>query len=150
MARNTTCCTWLAHDCARATWAYVLETVHGAIAPLNAIIIIIIIAVILLSLLLLLLLLLLSSSSSSSSSSSLSSPLLSLLRERERERERERWASLMNRKIPFVPLRADYTGSSCNVIQDTCRYSPCDNGGTCVPLSLGYNCQCKGGYPSLV
>ena len=46
------CCTWFAHGCARATCAYVLETVCGAvtrlcekswIAPLNAVITIVII-----------------------------------------------------------------------------------------------------------
>ena len=47
------CCTWLAHGCARATWAYVLETVRGAVrrlskisVPFNAIIIIIIVVVV--------------------------------------------------------------------------------------------------------
>ena len=48
------CCTWLAHDCPRATWTYVLEIVCGAArrlsefqtAPLNVIIIIIIIIIV--------------------------------------------------------------------------------------------------------
>ena len=31
------CCTWSAHDCAWATWAYVLETVHGAVKRLSKI-----------------------------------------------------------------------------------------------------------------
>ena len=29
--KRSMCCTWFAHDCARATWAYVLETVRGSV-----------------------------------------------------------------------------------------------------------------------
>ena len=52
--KRSMCCTWFAHKCTWATWAYVLETVRGAvrrllkksqIVPLNAIIIIIIITI---------------------------------------------------------------------------------------------------------
>ena len=32
--KRSTCCTWFAHNCARATWAYVLETVRGAVRRL--------------------------------------------------------------------------------------------------------------------
>ena len=60
------CCTWSAHNCAQATWAYMLETVPRAVrrflksqfVPLNVIIIDIIIVVIWMWLLLILLLLL--------------------------------------------------------------------------------------------
>ena len=31
------CCMWFAHDCAHATWAYVLETVRGAVRRLQKI-----------------------------------------------------------------------------------------------------------------
>ena len=31
------CCTWFAHDCTWATWAYVLETVHSAVRRLSKI-----------------------------------------------------------------------------------------------------------------
>ena len=40
--KRSMCCMWFAHNRARATWAYVLETVRGAV-PLNAIIILIIV-----------------------------------------------------------------------------------------------------------
>ena len=51
------CCTWFAHDCALSTWAYVLETVRGAVSrlwqswvvPFNAIIIIFIIIIIIIT-----------------------------------------------------------------------------------------------------
>ena len=29
--KRSMCCTWFAHDCAKATWAYVLEMVRGAV-----------------------------------------------------------------------------------------------------------------------
>ena len=32
--KRSMCCTWFAHDCARATWAYGLETVRGAVRRL--------------------------------------------------------------------------------------------------------------------
>ena len=32
--KRSMCCTWFAHDCARATWAYALETVRGAVRRL--------------------------------------------------------------------------------------------------------------------
>ena len=32
--KRSMCCTWFAHDCTRATWAYVLETVRGAVRRL--------------------------------------------------------------------------------------------------------------------
>ena len=33
--KRSVCCTWFAHDCARATWAYVLETVRDAVRRLQ-------------------------------------------------------------------------------------------------------------------
>ena len=35
--KRSICCTWFAHDCALATWAYVLETVRSAVRRLSKI-----------------------------------------------------------------------------------------------------------------
>ena len=32
--KRSMCCTWFAHDCTRATWGYVLETVRGIVRRL--------------------------------------------------------------------------------------------------------------------
>ena len=33
--KRSMCCTWFSHECAQSTWAYVLETVHGAVRRLQ-------------------------------------------------------------------------------------------------------------------
>ena len=35
--KRSMCCTWFAHDCAQSTWAFVLETVCGAVRRLSKI-----------------------------------------------------------------------------------------------------------------
>ncbi|KAK7111927.1 uncharacterized protein [Littorina saxatilis] len=44
------------------------------------------------------------------------------------------------------PCPTSYTGSSCNLIEDSCSNSPCQNGGTCMLNNLGHTCHCAEGF----
>lgn len=46
----------------------------------------------------------------------------------------------------FCLCRTGYRGSKCEFLVDTCRPSPCLNGGKCIPLKPGYKCACVNGY----
>ena len=44
----------------------------------------------------------------------------------------------------WLSFSPDYTGGSCSLIKDSCSSDPCQNGGTCVTLAVGYTCRCAG------
>lgn len=55
--------------------------------------------------------------------------------------------------MPGTPLgylcfcRQDYIGARCEITNDGCAQSPCENGGTCSPEADGaYSCDCAPGY----
>ena len=42
--------------------------------------------------------------------------------------------------------RPGYTGRNCGEEINECLSSPCENGGKCIDVVAGYNCQCPRGY----
>ncbi|KAL8564070.1 hypothetical protein ACOMHN_034547 [Nucella lapillus] len=56
-------------------------------------------------------------------------------------------SSLVNSKGFFkLTFHLDYTGNSDQLIKDTCRDNPCQNGGACLLQQVGHTCQCAEGY----
>ncbi|KAL8564079.1 hypothetical protein ACOMHN_034556 [Nucella lapillus] len=52
-------------------------------------------------------------------------------------------SSLVNSKGFFkLTFHLDYTGNSDQLIKDTCRDNPCQNGGACLLQQVGHTCQC--------
>ena len=50
------------------------------------------------------------------------------------------------RHSKYVPcICTDYTGVSCQLIEDSCSKAPCKNEGSCVTQSIGYSCTCMDG-----
>ena len=39
-----------------------------------------------------------------------------------------------------------YSGEACSLPPDECTENLCRNGGTCIPLTVGYSCSCNNNY----